>query len=277
MQATICRFGRILVFASLAMLPASDLAAQSHTPLTAPSEWSVYATDGTGNLLINSGAAIYSSTSTVNSFAALSDSALALSASRDWSVQTYATIGNYTLAPNGFIDLSLVVHPSSVDPATTRIAYTFELGNWGHGVSREVDTEVVLADNELSSGLDTERVFSTSIGLRVDYAASTKSLTFYFDHDGAGSAQDWQLNYPLPGEFSLTSGAADFGLTNTDTFSIVLVGSSEGVVVTSGTAYFTNLVVTQASAVPEPSTYACLLGALALGVAFWQRRARRAV
>lgn len=55
-------------------------------------------------------------------------------------------------------------------------------------------------------------------------------------------------------------------ITNTSTVSI-----NGGTVATSGTGRIDNFTVTAATAVPEPSTYALLLGLGALGLAAWRR------
>lgn len=265
----------IVLVASLAALVIHPADAQSVTPLDDPSQWSLFYSEGTGSLTPTAGVMTYTTTSTAASFAAQANQTLALPYASDWSLQTYAHLGNVSLpAYSNFVDLELVLSPLGSTPGSTRVAYLYEFGNWHAGTTREVYPEIYLADNELSSGLDQEIVFNTTVGLRLDYSAATHLVSFFFDHDGPGTTYTWQLNYPLPGTFSLTDGASDFGLTNADAFSIALVVASSGVLVNAGDVYFSNLVVTGATAVPEPASVALLAGLATLAAALHRRRLR---
>jgi len=70
----------------------------------------------------------------------------------------------------------------------------------------------------------------------------------------------------------------------TDTFTLALVGNSlddGGVVgfgptISAGALTLDNFYGTGLTAVPEPSTYAAICGALALGLATWTRQRRKA-
>ena len=79
--------------------------------------------------------------------------------------------------------------------------------------------------------------------------------------------------------------ACAWSMTSGGTFSIYLMGGSGydgattglGPTVTAGEATLDNLYGSGLTAVPEPSTYAAIAGALALGAAVWRRRQHSAV
>jgi len=104
---------------------------------------------------------------------------------------------------------------------------------------------------------------ATNVLLNLAWDASLQSLVASYSVDGG-------LNYLTGGTFSLSGAQAGLGSVWSDGFGLELAGVASGTVVTAGQITFDNMSV---SAVPEPSTYAALAGALALGLACWRRRA----
>jgi len=108
---------------------------------------------------------------------------------------------------------------------------------------------------------------TTDGAIRISFDASTKTLTAFYDDNGAIGGYSWTKTASID-----VDGAEDFGMTNSDTFTINLSVNSGLDVFVNGDMYFDNFSVT---AIPEPSTYAGLLGFGALGFVVYSRRIRK--
>ncbi len=127
-------------------------------------------------------------------------------------------------------------------------------------------------DGYTSIGANTSHTVTTGT-LRVSYTTSGSTLTAQFSNPTVAS-----------GEFQTvgTMSTSSWGMSTSDTFNIILVGGSGATVSGSGpaiganTAYFDNFsssgLEARTAPVPEPSTYAAILGLLALGLALYRRR-----
>lgn len=122
---------------------------------------------------------------------------------------------------------------------------------------------------------DTTGIMTTGT-LRLAYTtASGGTLTALFSNAGVAGGAFQSVG-------TVTNVSSTWGMTASDTFNILLVGGSgqnpgtTGPTITAGQAYFDNFASTGLEArtapVPEPSTYAAILGALALGFALYRRR-----
>lgn len=193
---------------------------------------------------------------TLNTFAASSTSS--------WSVQVdmhLAALGGLTT--DQFANLNLMVVKAS-NPNLFNTSFALDRYNSG-SVVRDFDT--FITTNGTSTQFTEVLNATTDATLRITYDHTMAQLTYDYDSDGAGS-----------GATFLTAHTADitaWSMGGAETFAFLLVGSSGndgagvGPVISSTDAYFQNFAVT---AVPEPSTYALLAGALALGVVMLRRR-----
>ncbi len=112
---------------------------------------------------------------------------------------------------------------------------------------------------------------STSVAVRASYSASTQTLTFSYDANGATGG------YSFSNLFSANIGAGGeaWNMTTGDTFNLQLSASnftsaSATSALSSGVIFADNFVAT--SAIPEPGTYAAIIGVVALVVAARRRR-----
>lgn len=214
----------------------------------------------------------------------------------NWSVQlnvSYATPG--TIFDNSvwqFINTGLMVTPTGStlnvnDGMPTFNAFMVTSNLYQSTIfESDVRTSTFLADQEPTDGLrylEVDNVSgSTNVQVGISFNATTKVLTANYDTDGAGG------NDPV----TMDGSSADYVDTSTwnmvsgDTFSIYLVansgfdaeiGSGDGPTLVAGQVTVDNFSGTDLSAVPEPSTYAALLGVCALGFASWRRRRNQAV
>ncbi|MCB1104266.1 MAG: PEP-CTERM sorting domain-containing protein [Opitutaceae bacterium] len=103
----------------------------------------------------------------------------------------------------------------------------------------------------------------TDVVLQLSWTASTSQLTASYSTNG--------VNFTTGQTFNLAGAEAGYDTPFNNGFTLELVGrSAEGAgAVALGQIVYDNMAV---SAVPEPSTYAAIAGALMLGFAAWKRR-----
>lgn len=192
----------------------------------------------------------------------------------NWTIDVYVNLGSLDLStPGQYANLNLGVSfaNSSMMVAIDRynngtqlepnIVYAFDSYNTSFPLAGAYDA----TSDSLAAGT-----------LRLAYtAASGGTLTAQFSNGLVfGGA------YQSVGELNNVSGT--WGMSPTDTFNIILVGASgtkgagAGPTISSGTAYFDTFASSGLEArpapVPEPSTYAAIIGMLALGFAIHRRR-----
>lgn len=200
----------------------------------------------------------------------------------DWNASASFTIDTAVVATNGVVTLGLNTFASTTDAgyygiyllaATNGNRIFTERGIWnGTGYNR-----VTLGSTgTLDLGFDV-----TDVLLQINYDASTQTLNTSFSFDSGATYAD----FTTVGSGDRFGGAANFAVANwadsvVDGFGLDIYGTTygnnstpTGPTVLSGQAYMDNLSI---SAVPEPSTYAAIAGALMLGFAAWKRRAKRA-
>lgn len=199
------------------------------------------------NMIIENGQMNYISTTTDNGVAVLSRNAPLLPISQSWSLKVDAHIDPFSLTTHGqFVDV-LLGFGKTGDCFNNHISFEFCRG-WFSGSNTDYD----IGDDIFIDGEDAPELFyvydlsSPDVALRMDYNASNYTVTFYFDSDGAGNGYNWAPQ----GSANLMSGTYDMNLDPTNTFTILLLGSSEHQTVTSGQAYLDNLEVTLS--IPDP-------------------------
>jgi len=151
--------------------------------------------------------------------------------------------------------------------------------------SREFRTSVFEADTDHAD--DTFRYEPSGVGgsgsasLQISFNATSKMLVAGYDADGATGGFSFTAMNTLPED---TVDASTWGMSPTDTFTIALVGNSLydggssgfGPTISAGALTLDNLYGTGLTAVPEPSAFAAICGALTLGLATWTRQRRKA-
>lgn len=116
----------------------------------------------------------------------------------------------------------------------------------------------------------------TSGTLRVSYIAASSTLTAQFSNPSVSGGSLQTVG---------TMNTSSWGMSPSDTFNIILVGGSgfshptlsgTGPTIADDTAFFStfgsNGLEARTAPVPEPSTYAAIIGLLALGFAIYRRR-----
>lgn len=191
-------------------------------------------------------------------------------ADSNWHVEVYVNFADVSLTNVGqYANLNLGVAFSNhsmtvaIDQYLTVVDVTPTLVR---GFETYVDSGMTPLDTDTASGL-------TQGTLRLEYVAG--ALTAYFSSPGYNSGALQEVG-------TITNVTSSWGMTASDTFNIFLVGSSgtkvgeSGPTIDSGQAYFDNFASSGLEArtapVPEPSTYAAIIGLLALGFAIYRRR-----
>jgi hypothetical protein len=179
-----------------------------------------------------------------------------------WSAQVDLHLAAFGgLTSNQYVNLNLMV-VKSADPFAFNASFAIDRYN-DVSIVQDIDTHIVT--NSSSTQLTEVLLSSVEVTLRVSFDASTSHLAFAYDSDGGAA-----------GATFITAHTADISAWTMSggNFGLLLVGSSgytgEGVgpAVSAADAYFRNFSV---NAVPEPSTYALLAGALALGAGLRRR------
>lgn len=185
----------------------------------------------------------------------------------DWSVSVGV---NLSSAINSSLSVGGQYANLNLGAAFSTNSMTMSIDRYNNGTGLVYGFEAY--NGNTSIGANTSYVL-TSGTLQISYTAATSTLTAQFSNPSISS-----------GAFQTVASmsTASWGMTASDTFNILLVGGSgqqpgtTGPTITAGQAYFDNFASSGLEArtapVPEPSTYAAILGALALGFALYRRR-----
>jgi hypothetical protein len=280
--------------ATLLLLSAATASAQTFTDdFSSNTNWSsIWAPPGaTGDLAFSNSRLDYTSPSTGTAFAARWLTTYQAPTTSNWAVQidvhmdnteTWSTSGGYA-----WRDLSLVVYNTRVSPsfstpfslfgATAERYESASTSNSFYGFAKDGSLDT---DCEYT----TERNNVANASLRLTYDAASKSLSAWYDANGAADGVTW-VNIGSLTINSLTPNGTDlanWSMGTTDTFSFGLVGDAgisglaEALSVGPGQAYFDHFTASGLTAVPEPSACTVLCGLLALGLVGWTRMRRRA-
>jgi len=208
---------------------------------TTPANWGTRLTSSSATTLpVQGGRMNYLTTSTGDEGAAAPWTVATLPLDRDWSVQVGMHISSFTLTQDGqFVDLFLAVGKTG-DWMDNNVSIGFELGRWGpSGGGYSIDQDISIDGDELDiPGVDLAAI--PDIAVRIAYTASTHNMTLAYDANGATGGYSWTTS----GTANIASGTYNMGLAPMDTFTVLLIGSSEYKTVSTGAAYLSNLVVT---------------------------------
>lgn len=263
------------ILSLLVLLVASGLRAQTVTDdFSTAANWSAASSFGGGALAITGGRANYTATSPTD---------------YDWSIMTW-TGGTYSYTSNWQVQVD--VHAGAAGVLTTGNQYfygsltVFRTGDTLNGNDDPPAANLLSADILRNGGTESQfqtgwglvgdnyyeagnvNNSSTDAALRVAFDSVTKTLTTYFDANGATGGYSWTSLSSID-----VDGAQNWNMTGTSTFSLALASYSgddtTGPAIGAGGVYFDNFSVT---AIPEPSTYAAFAGLGALGLVLWRRR-----
>lgn len=193
----------------------------------------------------------------LNTFAAPSTSS--------WSAQVDIHLASLTGLTTGmYANLNLMVAKATA-PTDNNAMFALDRYNAGSGVVLDLDAYLTINTNE--THLQEVLNATTDATLMISYNHFTAELIYSYDADGAVGGANFVVAH--------TESISGWSMTGSDTFAFLLVGGSGvnpsdlGPVISAGDGYFQNFAVT---AVPEPSTYAAILGACALGLVALRRK-----
>lgn len=191
---------------------------------------------GTANMSVGSGRMNYTSTSTNHSGTGLPRNSPLLPTTQDWSLKVDVHVNPFTLITNGhYIDVFLGVAKTG-DPFNNLLLFEFDRGWWsspGYDIGDDITINGVGAPELFTI----HNLSSPDASLRLDFTAASGALTYYFDSDGSANGYQWVEM----GTADLASGTYNMNLSETDTFTIALAGSSYLQTVAAGQAYLSNL------------------------------------
>jgi len=268
---------------------ALSVQAQVLSDFSSASNWSSPTTliGNTGTIQVSSGAGNYYTNGAPSGmqFSVMQYTGTTLSYSSSWTIRVdanYAAPSSiFTSGSGQFINLGLMVTPGSATPGVSGGAPTFDAflvssnlfstssNTYNRGFQTSIFSNGSSVDGTEAGYSVVGGATATSTAVLLSYNAATKVLTASFDGN-TGNGYD---------SFALSSQSVNvnsaWGMSGSDTFSLYLFGNSgwdeagteASPSIDLGEARFDNL-----SAVPEPSTYAAIAGALALGAAAWRRR-----
>ena len=147
----------------------------------------------------------------------------------DWAVQVDVHLSAFPGLPDhGFINLTLVIQ----DSANSDHAY---------GASINRDSRPMMDFESGINGITTEIANTTTdAALRISFDSADKTLTAWYDADGAANGYTW-----IPMEtVSIATGINNWGMTSNSQFYVCLVGGSGYITVTGDQAYFDNFLAT---------------------------------
>lgn len=242
----------------------------------------------TGTFQISSGAGNYytNGAPTDTQFSYMQYTGVSLSYDTSWSIRVdanYATPGSiFTNGSQQFINLGLMVTPGSATVAlngsnpgfdgflVSSNLFSTTSNTYNRGFQTSIFADGSAADG-IEYGYNPSVTSGTFTAVTISYNAGTQMLTASFDADTTNGYTYTSMPSQSVNVNSLWS------MSGSDTFSLYLFGNSgwdeagpdASPTIGLGGATFDNL-----SAIPEPSTYAAIFGALALGLAAWRRRPR---
>jgi hypothetical protein len=182
----------------------------------------------------------------------------------DWAVQVDVHLVAFPgLTSHQYINLNMVVQ----DGANSNNAYC-------QSINRDARPMLDFESGTRASGITTEVANpTTNAALRISFDSAAKTLTAWYDTDGAANGYTW-----IPMEtVSIANGTNGWGMASNSQFNVLLVGGSGGVnngqtglnfSVTSGQAYYDNFLATSG---PNPTNSFVVVSTnwgMCLGAAF---------
>jgi hypothetical protein len=188
-----------------------------------------------------------------------------------WSAQVDVLVPGLTFTtPGQGISAGIYVEGGPVSPSGLfNVSLTLAPYHNGSPSYREYDSDLT------TSGTSSDHVHpvtsSLSAALKIDFNATTHVISTYYDDDGATGGYAWtqMLNTDI------SAGGNNWGMGSGDRFTIMIIGASMNIALTTGDGLALDNFSTSVSAIPEPSTYAAIFGAVALAGGMIHRRRRR--
>lgn len=230
---------------------------------------------GNGSLTFTGGGLVYTAnTPTAQDTGYRTLISTAAPSTYDWVARVNVNLEAFnssTLTNGQWANLNLhVVHVnSSGTPVASGNNSTFAIDRYTDGGTVTRGLEVYLPGGS-GSPLYTEPTSTTAATLRITYSASAKTLSYFYDPDGAANGYAFT-------QVGSTTSLSSYGwsIAPTDNFAFLLIGGSGtngvgvGPSLNGSGSYFTDFSLV---AIPEPGTYALIGGLAALGLAVWRRR-----
>ena len=184
---------------------------------------------------------------------------------QNWTVQLNVNMSGFTLGNSSqLVALGLVVGETG---STSKNYLEVNLAqSYGSGTNY-LDYVDYVNTNGSETGNAGAPAVNTSGAVELSYDAADQTISAYYDSTGVPGA------WTLLSSTSISTGASNWDMTSANTFTVAIQGYSDDVQVSSADSVFATDF--DASSVPEPSTWAMLLGGLGL-LAFWGLRTRRA-
>ncbi|MDI1248148.1 MAG: PEP-CTERM sorting domain-containing protein [Lacunisphaera sp.] len=192
---------------------------------------------------------------------------------QNWQVQVDFTF-NFTQANSQSSSWSLYV--GNLADITDNIQGMFQLSTTNLGVASRNIVGLYNTNGSPASPPAPEQIWdvaSSTVTLQAIYIAATHTLSLAYDPNG--SVGGYSFTPITSAAVDGSVGGLGWGMTNSDSFGFRLAASNS-----AGSTGTSSLTADQmfadnfaaSSAIPEPSTYAAIFGALALLAAGWRRR-----
>ena len=202
-------------------------------------KWTAVGVTGTGSLSVNNGRYEYTATGagTTEDHAGARWNINQGSFTNDWAVQVDVHLAAFTGSTNQELKLGLAI----INGTTNLNQYV------GIGLYRDhsfTGFEMNMSPNDARTEITTS---TTDAALRISYDSAAKTLTAWYDADGAANGYTW-----IPIEtISISTDTNNWGMTANSQFSAVLTagsgvedGTGPNIAVTGSQAYFDNFLAT---------------------------------
>ena len=211
-----------------------------------PSAWGkAFRFDAKSDISIGNGRLVYTSATAKEAGAAIPRNGPLLPTTKNWSIQVDAHIDPFKLTKDGqFVDVFLGIGKTG-DWENNHVIFEFCRGKWGpEPDDYDIGDDVTVRGRELPGLFNREGLASPNVSLRMDFSAAKQTITYLFDGNGAAGGYQWVKEATM----AVDSGRYDLKMTSKDTFTILLIGSSEFQKVGKGQAWLDNLRITVGNA-----------------------------
>lgn len=204
-----------------------------------PSAWGkAFKFDSKSDISIENGRLTYTSATTGEAGAAIPRNGPLLPTNRNWTIQVDAHIDPFKLTKEGqFVDVFLGIGKTG-DWEDNHVVFEFCRGKWGaEPDDYDIGDDVTIRGRKLPGLFNRNGLTSPNVSLRMDFSAGKQAITYLFDGNGAAGGYKWVKQATM----IVDGGKHDLKMTSKDTFTILLVGSSEFQKVGKGQAWLDNL------------------------------------